>query len=272
MIDAIPRFILNHEARRDAQGRLVVYKLPAGDGGGEYEVAGINARYHPQAAAALKELIEAGRHEDAEHQAALHIGQYVAGPAGWAGGRPGVALMIADAAFNRGHAGAAWIAQHALGFMGAELDGAYGPKTAAALQRAIDADPAAFCRAYRVSREVYERTPVRRFSKGARDESSQFWRGLSRRWDECLTEALQLEADYVAPAAPKPKVAAPAAAVAVGGGGAGIAAIAAEPSVQAALSQGVALIGAYGARPVLIAVGIAVAAAGAYLIYRRIKS
>ena len=38
----IAESILNFEARRDRQGRLQVYKLPSGDGGGAFEVAGIN--------------------------------------------------------------------------------------------------------------------------------------------------------------------------------------------------------------------------------------
>jgi len=34
--------IVDFEVRRDAQGHLRVYNLPAGDGGRHYEVAGIN--------------------------------------------------------------------------------------------------------------------------------------------------------------------------------------------------------------------------------------
>ena len=52
--------IIDFEARRDAKGRLQVYKLPAGDGGGTYEVAGINDRYHPVEAAHLAQLVKAG--------------------------------------------------------------------------------------------------------------------------------------------------------------------------------------------------------------------
>ena len=40
--------ILEFEARRDKQGRLKVYRLPAGDGGGTFEVAGINDRSTPR--------------------------------------------------------------------------------------------------------------------------------------------------------------------------------------------------------------------------------
>ena len=34
--------IVNFEARRDSKGHLKVYNLPPEDGGGRYEVAGIN--------------------------------------------------------------------------------------------------------------------------------------------------------------------------------------------------------------------------------------
>ena len=50
---AMAKAIVDFEARRDARGRLAVYRLPAGDGGGSYEVAGINDRYHPTEAAHL---------------------------------------------------------------------------------------------------------------------------------------------------------------------------------------------------------------------------
>jgi hypothetical protein len=187
------QFILKEEARRDASGRLAVYRLPAGDGGGSFEVAGINDKYHPAEANALRSLIAQGRHAEAELRALGYIAEYVAGPAGWSN-RPGPALFIADTAFNRGAGGAAWVLQAALGFSGAALDGAYGPKTAAALREAEGA-PRQLVHNLRAARERYERTPVPRFGKGARDESSPFWRGLAARWDRCLVEALKLESE-----------------------------------------------------------------------------
>ena len=51
--------IVEFEARRDAKGRLAVYALPAGDGGGRYEVAGINDRYHKAEVDHVVALIEA---------------------------------------------------------------------------------------------------------------------------------------------------------------------------------------------------------------------
>src|SRR3954453_23469832 len=68
--------ILNFEARRDDQGRLKIYKLPIEDGGGSYEVAGINERYHPQEAEHLASLINSGRFDEAEEQAKEIIATY----------------------------------------------------------------------------------------------------------------------------------------------------------------------------------------------------
>src|ERR1700730_9046603 len=72
----IAESILNFEARRDKQGRLQVYKLPPGDGGGAFEVAGINERYHPQEAQHLADLISAGRYDEAEAAAREIIATY----------------------------------------------------------------------------------------------------------------------------------------------------------------------------------------------------
>jgi len=49
--------IINFEARRDKRnGHLVVYNLPKNDGGGRYEVAGINERYDGPAKPAPRTL------------------------------------------------------------------------------------------------------------------------------------------------------------------------------------------------------------------------
>ena len=43
------RAIVAFEARFDHYGHLSIYRLPPDDGGGLYEVAGINDRYNPEA-------------------------------------------------------------------------------------------------------------------------------------------------------------------------------------------------------------------------------
>jgi len=49
----LPLQTVEWEGRKDGQGNLAVYKLPSGDMGGNYEVAGINDRYHPEAFKAI---------------------------------------------------------------------------------------------------------------------------------------------------------------------------------------------------------------------------
>jgi hypothetical protein len=55
--------IVDFEARRDKKGHLQVYKLPAWDRGGRYEVAGINEKYNKEVCDHLVELIEAGEYD-----------------------------------------------------------------------------------------------------------------------------------------------------------------------------------------------------------------
>lgn len=177
--EEIGKFILDLEARRDSKGRLKVYKLPAGDGGGTFEVAGINDRYHPAVARRLKQLIDLGRYEDAEREAALYIAGYT-DPAGRWASNWRTELFLRDTSFNRGAGGAAEILQHAVGV---KADGRVGSVTLAATH-AAEKDTPPFIRRLRASREWYERTVVRR------NEASKFWRGLVSRWNKVAARAL----------------------------------------------------------------------------------
>jgi uncharacterized protein (TIGR02594 family) len=174
--------ILSYEARRDGAGRLAIYPLPVGDGGGSYEVAGINDRYHPDEAAALAGLVRAGRYAEAERTAENFIAAYTDGVAGWHAA-PGVEFYLRDCCFNRGARGAARILQRAVG---AADDGEVGPDTRAALARI--AGPELLAR-LRSAREQYERDVA------YRDESSKFWRGLVNRWDKALAAARRFDAE-----------------------------------------------------------------------------
>ena len=167
-------FILDSEARRDKQGNLKVYNLPAADGGGSYEVAGINDRYHPEAAKKLKQLIEDGKQWEAEEYAKAYIMDYTNVVASWTR-NAAVEAFLRDTAFNRGPKGALRILQIALGVPD---DGKWGPVTQAAMGKHTPAD---FLDKLRKAREAYElrvAPPV-----GAR---KQFWTGLQNRWDNAL--------------------------------------------------------------------------------------
>ena len=120
---------VNWEGRRDKKGNLLVYALPAGDMGGDYEVAGINDRYHPEAFRRIAGLPA----QEREEAAAKYISEYTA---------PLVSRLpqaiqpfAQDMAFNRGMGGATKYIQEGLNSLGVKVavDGAIGPKTLAAI-------------------------------------------------------------------------------------------------------------------------------------------
>lgn len=185
------QLILNYEARRDSQGRLAVYDLPAGDGGGTYEVAGINDKYHPQEAGKLAALIRAGSYDEAEREAAEFMVRYTNAVQDWSD-VPAIEFFLRDCCFNRGARGAGTILQLAVG---ADVDGRVGPKTREALDKADD-EPAALLKALRDAREQYERNTFP-WKSHARDESSQFWQGLVNRWDKAATDAATFPLEHL---------------------------------------------------------------------------
>lgn len=172
----IVQHIVNAEARRDAKGRIAAYRIPNGDGGGRFEVAGINERYHADMAAHLVEMIDAGQYQQAEAEAVAYIAAYTDRLASRA--KTGaLAFLLRDMAWNRGPTGAVRILQIALRIT---EDGGFGPRTQRALAWA-ERDPEKLIGALRVAREIYERR--------RRDEDSRFWRGLVNRWDAASDQA-----------------------------------------------------------------------------------
>ena len=165
--------IADFEARRDSQGRIAIYKIPSGDGGGKYEVAGINDRYHPEECAALMELIKGGQHAKAEALATDYIASYTDVVVSWCA-VPAVESYLRDTCFNRGAGGAARILQLALGV---KEDGLVGAVTRGAAEEAAG-NPHGLLNRLRTSRESYERRK--------RDEKSKFWKGLVNRWNHAL--------------------------------------------------------------------------------------
>lgn len=166
--------IVAWEARRDSFGRLRVYLLPPNDGGGAYEVAGINERYDPVMAKKLKVLIEEGAPQDAEVLATEYIARTTDPAATWTN-LPAIEFFLRDTIFNRGVTGAAKILQAAA--KAAPIDGAIGPISRAAVAY-YEKKPLLFLARLRVARENYERDHV-----GTRDNFSA---GLTNRWDNAL--------------------------------------------------------------------------------------
>lgn len=177
--------ILDFEARRDKHGRLMVYQPLPGDGGGRYEVAGINEKYNKTMCDRLVGLVNAGKFDQAEHEAE----EYIASDTDQAmklTNIPSIESYLRDCVFNRGARGATKILQMALGV---DVDGQFGERSNAAM-RIAEGDPNALLLKLRKSREDYERDVV-----GVRP---QFWNGLVSRWDKALVVARTFSGD-VAP-------------------------------------------------------------------------
>ena len=127
----LPLQTVEWESRKDKQGNLAVYKLPSGDMGGNYEVAGINDKYHPEAFKAISSLPA----QDRAQAAAKYVTQYT---------QPFVSKLpqaiqpfAQDMAFNRGAGGATKYLQQGLNTLGmkVKVDGGIGPKTLDAINR-----------------------------------------------------------------------------------------------------------------------------------------
>lgn len=176
---SMAKHIVDFEARRDANGHFMVYALPANDGGGSYEVAGINQKYDPVQAEHLRDLVEAGKFDEAELYAQQYILQQTNVAMMWTT-NAGVEFYLRDCVFNRGARGAARILQRACGV---HDDGDIGPISKTAIA-AID--PTDLLTKLRSAREDYERNVV-----GYR---ANFWHGLVNRWDNALTIAKSYEA------------------------------------------------------------------------------
>ena len=198
---AFAEWTLNMESRRDKNGNLKVYPLPDGDGGGTFEVAGINDRYHPKMARRLRSLIESGEHEQAEKEAKEYLDNYTNAVDEWHPDER-VEGYLRCCAFNRGEKGAAWILQYALKFgftpslyangrrgLGG-LDGDYGTNTKKAAYSPEAQDVELMITLLAMARTVYERTSTK--WKGHRTEESVFWHGLFRRFAEDADFALSL--------------------------------------------------------------------------------
>lgn len=179
----IGRQIVDFEARRDRDGDVIAYELPHNDGGGTYEFAGINDKYHPEAAIALNAMHKSRR----EAYAAKYIEGYTLKATGLAIDgkiRLGTLFFVLDTTFNRGGGGSACIVQSALQALGYMLlrDGKWGPVTRATLARADEEKADDIIAALRQAREEYERVTV-----GVR---SNLWQGLVNRWNKAAEVAI----------------------------------------------------------------------------------
>ena len=131
---------IDFEARKDKQGNVQVYKLPAGDMGGNFEVAGINDKYHPDAFKRISSLPAQERAQAAAQYVKEYTSPFVSKLP------QAVQPFAQDLAFNRGMGGATKYIQQGLNTLGQKvaIDGGLGPKT---LQAINQVDPKALMRA-----------------------------------------------------------------------------------------------------------------------------
>jgi peptidoglycan hydrolase-like protein with peptidoglycan-binding domain len=170
---AMAKKIVDFEAERDKKGHIVVHKLKSDDGGGRYEVAGINERYNKEVCDQLVALVEAGEFDRVESLAAEFVASDTDAVITWTG-VTAIESYLRDCVFNRGHGGGAMILQMALGV---KADGMVGPVTRAVVAIA-EKDPERLLQDLRAAREQYERRK--------RDERSRYWKGLVNRWNNAL--------------------------------------------------------------------------------------
>lgn len=174
---SMARDIINFEARRDKEGHLAVYYLPPNDGGGRYEVAGINERYDGPAVRHLVELLGDKQYDEAESYAENYIAQNT-DAADLMTTSPRIESYLRDIIFNRGQTGCVKTLQIALGV---DVDGKWGPISKTAMVTA-EQDPDTLLGKLRDAREEYERKYV-----GYR---ANFWRGLVNRWNSAERVAM----------------------------------------------------------------------------------
>jgi peptidoglycan hydrolase-like protein with peptidoglycan-binding domain len=179
--EEVAEWIVNAEARRDKQGKLRVYKLPAADGGGTFEIAGINDRYHPEVAEKLRGMIEEGRAYQAEGVARNYISRYTDVVQKW-GVANAAEAYLRDCCWNRGPKGALRILQRAIGVAD---DGKFGPATKAAVREFCTFRALGQLKALCSARQAYEKRVAPPVGKRA-----AFWKGLLNRFDNAVTMAL----------------------------------------------------------------------------------
>ena len=183
-------YIIASEIRRDRQGNISVYKLPAGDGGGAYEVAGINERYHPKEAAKLKTMIEQGKYDEAEKEVGDYIIQYTDEVRKWLpeGFYPATEMILRDTAFNAGPGGSAKVMQMAFALT---VDGIVGTKSKAAIAANLkeNGDDDTALRIHGARWEYMH-------GKSQNPGKAQFWKGWRNRMTRCIQDALSISIPY----------------------------------------------------------------------------
>jgi lysozyme family protein len=171
--DSFAQSVLKWEGKFDRQGKLQIHRPAAG----MYEVGGITSNNHPQLAARLAQLVNAGNQAQARREVMDFILKYTKEAQEWTDS-PAVELFLRDTIYNRGPKAAAKILQKAVG---TSQDGVVGPLTEGA---AAKIPPAELIKRLKKARIEYELEVW-----GKREK---YWKGLNNRWNNAEAEANKL--------------------------------------------------------------------------------
>lgn len=135
------RWLMGHqiylfERELDSRGHLAIQNLPANDGGGAREVAGINMRYDGPEEQVLEKMVKAGLYDEAEQEATHYILKNTDPVMKWCS-HPAIEANLRDIYFNRGGGGCMKILQKALGVT---PDGKFGP-ISESTEKAAESEP-----------------------------------------------------------------------------------------------------------------------------------
>lgn len=126
---------------------LRVTRLPSGDGGGTWEIAGICDGIEPDVFNRIKSLLDKGLREEAWEECLSYVLENTSKIVSYLPNYGfGYEFMVRDLAFNMGTGGAVNVIQRMLnsvGDAGLTVDGKWGPKTQAALRSVTDVIPEA---------------------------------------------------------------------------------------------------------------------------------
>lgn len=134
--------LLNFEDDRvTGPASLRVMRLPEGDGGGEYEIAGICDGIEPKEFNAIKAKLEAGKRDEAWEMCLDYVERKTHNGKVWSPYMLAVQFFLRDMIFNMGDGGCANVIQRTINLIGEDhvmVDGKWGPKTEKAWNHVLD--------------------------------------------------------------------------------------------------------------------------------------
>lgn len=134
--------LLNFEDDRvTGPASLRVMRLPEGDGGGNYEIAGICDGIEPKEFNAIKAKLEEGKRDEAWEMCLDYVEKKTHNGKVWSPSLLAVQFFLRDMIFNMGDGGCANVIQRTINYIGEDyvtVDGKWGPKTEKAWGHVLD--------------------------------------------------------------------------------------------------------------------------------------